>query len=205
MTWARRFATPAGVVVVVGALLPPLHSLADQLFSAHMVQHLLIMVVGAGLLAWGSTKTSSAGVRSALYIAALNIVVLWGWHLPRLYDAALASVPLHALEHASFFVAGWLFWRLVLGRSGVEHPARLGVTLVTMLQSGALGALITLADRVLYRSHQGSPTMTALEDQQLAGVIMWVPAGTLYLVVLLVLLAQMLRPYPDPAGTAETQ
>ncbi|MFN2525495.1 MAG: cytochrome c oxidase assembly protein [Actinomycetota bacterium] len=199
-----RFLSLAGVVVLLGAVLPPLHSAADERFSAHMVQHLLIMLVAPALFVWGSTRTARPSRLSPLLVAVVNLVVLWIWHLPRLYDAALDIPPLHVLEHVSFFVAGLLFWRVVAGRTEAGHPARVGLVFVTMLQSGALGALITFANGVLYRSHVSTTRgLSPLEDQQLAGVIMWVPAGAVYLIVLLALLAQMLRGYPQAAAVDE--
>lgn len=178
----------AGSAAVVAALVPPLHDLAPALFSAHMIQHLILVLIAAPLLALGAPRLPVVG---AISVWILHTGAMWAWHLPSAYDAALTSNVLHGLEHVSFLVTGVLFWGFVLRRREVSVLQRVGVTFATALQSGALGAILAFASRPLYESHIGRTGewgMTALEDQQLAGAIMWVPPGVLYLAVMLVLL-----------------
>lgn len=178
----------AGCVVAVGALLPPLHGLASDLFSAHMVQHLILVLVAAPLISLGAPRLPALG---AVGVLLLHTGAMWAWHLPVAYDEALDSDLLHGLEHLSFVVTAVLFWGFVLLPGAASPLQRVGVTFATALQSSALGALIAFATRPLYTSHIGSTAawdLTPLEDQQLAGAIMWVPPGVVYLVVMLVLL-----------------
>ena len=123
-------------------------------------------------------------------IVIAHAVALWAWHLPALYDAAIENSLLHALEHLLFLATAMAFWAFVLGRSGhLDRLQRVGLVFVTALQSSALGALIAFASEPLYRAHLVNTSgLTALEDQQLAGAIMWVPPGVVYLCVMLVLL-----------------
>jgi putative membrane protein len=178
----------AGVAVFAAAQLPPLHEAASELFSAHMIQHLLLVLVAAPLLALGLPRVATG---PAIVVWVLHTGAMWAWHLPTAYDAALRTNALHGLEHLSFLVTGVLFWAFVLRRVDVSPLQRVGLTFATALQSGALGALLAFATRPLYRSHLVSAErwdLTALQDQQLAGALMWVPPGVVYLAVMLVLL-----------------
>lgn len=191
------------MVVAILVLLPPVHEWTEELFSAHMLQHLVLIFVVAALLV-GATPSSFGPRRSwigaPLVVVMLNAVALWGWHLPALYDAALRSPALHVAEHLSFVATSWLFWGTVAARWRPLDPLkRAGVVFVTGLQSAALGALIAFASRPLYDAHLVHARtwgLTPLEDQQLAGGIMWVPPGVAYLVVVLVLLARWMNRAP---------
>ncbi|MCZ7685365.1 MAG: cytochrome c oxidase assembly protein [Sandaracinaceae bacterium] len=114
---------------------------------------------------------------------ALHAAAVWIWHLPGLYEAALLDDRVHALEHAAFFLTAWLFWRaLVLAgrRGGLGHGAAVLAAFAATLQGSGLGAVLTSARAPWYRAHAGGPEgfgLTLLEDQQLAGLAMWVPGG----------------------------
>ena len=180
-----------GLAVLLVVLSPPFHAASDELFSAHMVQHLLLVLAAAPLIAWSIDIKWPPVFKHLAVVWGLHAFALWAWHLPVLYDSAVANIPLHVLEHASFFGTGLLFWAVVLGRTGVDHLRRLGLVFATTLQSGALGAIIAFASSPLYASHLTTAPargLTPLEDQQLAGAIMWVPPGAIYLVVMLFLL-----------------
>jgi cytochrome c oxidase assembly factor CtaG len=206
-----------GVLAVLVALETPLDALSEALFSAHMVQHLVLILVAAPLLALGSPRVALAwsmpptrlwrlvpGRASVAFI--LHAVALWAWHVPILYEAALANRAIHAAEHASFLATGVLFWWTLLHRGygvGVLYVFGMAV------QSTVLGALLTFARGPWYTSHLGSTAawgLTALEDQQLAGVIMWVPGGLIYLVAALALFGLWLSagagPAPGPSRRA---
>ena len=187
----------AGAVVLAASLSPPFHTAADERFSAHMVQHLLVMLVAAALLAWGAPARLSPMLSKPVVVGALHTAAMWAWHLPVLYDAAAANVALHAVEHASFLGTAYLFWVVVIGRPGVgDHLTRVALVFAVALQSSALGAIIAMASSVLYSAHlDTSAPLTPLEDQQLAGAIMWVPPGMLYLVVMIALLWSAFRSY----------
>lgn len=213
----------AGWLVLALALLSPLHPLGEALFSAHMVQHELLMVVAAPLLVLGrplvpwlhaipmSSRRAVARVTRnrpfrrgwrvltyAVTASLIQAVVLWGWHLPRLYDAALGSETIHAMQHVSFLGAALLFWWALLhGRT--NHARRATAVLylfATAVHSTLLGALLTFANSPWYSHYQAiSPAwgITPLEDQQLAGLVMWIPACLSYLVAALLLAAGWLR------------
>ena len=182
-------------MATAAALLPPIHELAYDSFAWHMGQHLVLIFVVSPLVAFAlrpgfRLNRSWAG---PAVVVILHAVALWAWHLPVLYDKALDVAPLHALEHASFIATGVLFWALVIGRlSHVDHLRRAAVVFVTGLQSAALGALLVFASEPLYDAHlmtSDQHGLSPLEDQQLAGGIMWIPPGVVYLVITLVLFA----------------
>ena len=106
------------------------------------------------------------------------------WHVPALFDAALDSLPLHMMEHLTFAVVAWLFWRVVLVREESE-PVLIVMVFTTMLYTGILGVLMIFAGSVWYPQYAGAHGLTALQDQQLAGTVMWVPMNALLFLVLL--------------------
>jgi putative membrane protein len=208
----------AGIAFLVVALVSPLDRVSVSLFSAHMIQHLLLILVAAPLLVGGSAGTAlglalpvstrrrvrtierhplARAVSRALVrpvpILVLHLAALYLWHLPVLYQAALGNNFIHALEHLSFFGTAWLFWWLVIDEKGRRRlgngPAVLFVFLAG-LASGALGVVLTFAPAPLYPLQAlGARAwgLTPLGDQQLAGLIMWVPAGVVYLLAAAVL------------------
>ena len=128
----------------------------------------------------------------------IHAVVLWGWHVPFLFQATLEREWIHALQHASFFGSALLFWWAIL--HGRERAAGSGAAVLylftTALHSSLLGALLTFAGTVWYPVYNGTTAswgLTPLEDQQLGGLIMWVPAGLVYIVAALALFAAFLR------------
>jgi putative membrane protein len=219
----------AGWLVLAVALVSPLHRLGAVLFSAHMVQHELLMVVAAPLLvlgrpvvawlwsvptAWRHTLggwAAAAPVRSTWGLVTLPAVAwmlhaaaIWVWHAPGLYQATLESELVHGLQHTSFLASALLFWWALLpGRAGrLGGPAGIVYLFTTAVHTTVLGALLTLSSRVWYPLYDTTTTpwgLTALEDQQLAGLIMWVPAGLAYLGAALALAASWLRD-PKPRG-----
>lgn len=126
----------------------------------------------------------------------LHAAALWGWHVPALFEAALANAWVHGLQHASFLGTALLFWWSVLGR-GVRRPDAVGLAslFTTMLHAGALGALLTFAPHPWYAHYAAAASgLTALEDQQLGGLVMWVPGGLAYMVAGLAIMAAWLAP-----------
>jgi putative membrane protein len=223
-TWRARCFTLALVALGL-ALLSPLDALSSALASAHMVQHLLLMLVAAPLLAlsapssailrgsplavrrassrWrrrlGLTHGNLAVLRHPAAVWLLHVAVLWFWHAAAPYDAALHSEPLHLLEHASFLATAVLFWHVLIsprGRGQVSNG--LGVLLVfaMAMQSVFLSVLLTFARTPWYSGYADTTApwgLDPLADQQLAGVIMWIPAGAVYLVAALALLVAWVR------------
>ena len=223
-TWRARCFT-AALAALGLALLSPLDALSSALASAHMVQHLLLILVAAPLLAlsapssailrasplavrratgrWrrrlGLTHGNLRALRHPAAVWLLQVGVLWFWHAAAPYDAALGSKPLHLLEHASFLVTAVLFWHVVIGvRGSARVSGGLGVLLVfaMAMQSVFLSVLLTFARTPWYSGYAATTApwgLDPLTDQQLAGVIMWIPAGGIYLLVALALLVAWVR------------
>ena len=150
----------------------------------------------------------AAGLRRLarpLPAALLHALALWVWHAPGPFQAALQSRFLHDFEHASFFVTALLFWQsvIVAARSPATRIAAMLATLATLIHSGLLGALITLTRRPLYPAYGPAHvwSLSPMEDQQLAGLVMWVPAGAIYLLAGLVLAARLIG-FEEPAEPA---
>jgi cytochrome c oxidase assembly factor CtaG len=184
------------VIFALVALGPPLEPLTEELFSAHMVQHMIFVLAVAPLIVASGALAGRVPriLRSASVAFAAHALALWTWHLPDFYDAAVDSLPLHLIEHLSFLGTAILFWNVVLDASR-DRLKRVALVFGTALQSGALGVVIAFAGSVVYSSHIASAPdwdMTPIEDQQLAGAIMWVPPGIVYLCVMLMLLARAL-------------
>jgi cytochrome c oxidase assembly factor CtaG len=212
----------AGWLALFIALVSPLHALGSILFSAHMAQHEVLILIAAPLLVLGRPlapflwvlpreEREAAGhwiqappvarawrfLTAPLAVWILHGLALWIWHLPALYQAALRDEFLHALQHLSFFGSAALFWwALIHGRFGrLGYGAAVLWVFTTSLHSGVLGALLTFAPRLwypIYQARTGEWGLSALEDQQLAGLIMWVPAGALFIVLGLGLFAAWL-------------
>jgi putative membrane protein len=208
---ARR-ALVAGCIVGVAAVCGPADGIADRLFAAHMVQHEMLIAVAAPLVAWGRpvltmVRVSRAARRGAVALGTwhagaaavrvlrypsiaflLHAAAVWLWHVPAAFDAALAHPALHALQHASFFGTGILFWSAMMHP---RRPADLGRSIVylfvTAVHTAILGALLATALSPWYSAYASGAGsgLTPLEDQQLAGLVMWVPAGFLYLIAAL--------------------
>ncbi len=208
-----------GLLTLLLALNGPVEALAAVSFSGHMVQHMLLIAVAAPLLALGTPlapllRGAPRPLRRAVFIHAapltrpftafaLHGLALWLWHAPGPYEAALAHEGLHLLEHASFLATALLFWHSLIHRRdrAFGHGAGAFWSLATLVHSGMLGALITFASAPLYPTYRHHPSplgLTALEDQQLAGLIMWVPSGMVYLIAGLLFTGAWLRSV-DPA------
>lgn len=208
----RQACFAGGLAAVAGAVVSPLDALSGALASAHMVQHLLLVLVAAPLLAlsapgaalqgavpaslrrgavrarrWGAVRAVRRGMRHPATVWLLHVGTLWFWHAAVPYDAALATRPVHVVEHATFLVTALLFWRVVLGARAAGRVSNgFGVLLVfaAALQSVFLAVLLTFAGSPWYRAYAATTSawgLTPLADQQLAGVLMWVPAGLVYL------------------------
>jgi cytochrome c oxidase assembly factor CtaG len=209
----------SGWALLAVALVSPLHWLGERLFVAHMIEHEILMAVGAPLMMaaqpaatmlWAFPRSArrwiGALVRSPAMIrtwrhamnpavaTALHGVALWIWHVPVLYEMALRMPRVHWLQHLSFLLTALLFWRALFRKIPQEWGYGVAVMclLVTSLHSGLLGLVIALARHPLYPLQTNAALewgLTASDDQQLAGLVMWVPTGVIYAVAALALAA----------------
>jgi len=220
-----------GDLVMLLALISPLDVLADDyLFSAHMLQHMLLVLAVPPLLILGLPRALAASVvrvpalatieralRSPAVAWTLGMAALWIWHLPRLYDATLASEALHIFEHLVFLVTATIFWWPILApieESRMNHGAAFAYLGAAMLTTTILGILITFAPVGVYTAYlhpddslgiltglRDSWGLTTEADQQLGGLLMWVPGGLVYLGAIMAVLARWYRA-PQPAHFA---
>lgn len=157
----------------------PLCALSAALFSARVTHHALLIAAMAPLVAMAFPARRQLPL-VPIFVA--HMLILWAWHVPGFYNWALATVPGYWFMQATLLGSALLLWREVL-RPGAEDRA-IGALIGTVAQMGMLGAIITFAPRPLYFAHAlttKSWGLSALEDQQLAGLIMWVPAVLPYL------------------------
>lgn len=176
-----RRAALAGWAVLVLAFVSPLCALSSALFSSRVVHHVLLVAVAAPLLAL-ALPSPRRGLSLGLAVPA-HILALWLWHAPPLYAAALASDALYWAMQASLLGTGLWFWAAALARRETPLPY-LAALLTMMAQMGLLGALITFAPAALYLPHLETTQpwgLSPLQDQQLGGLVMWVPASLAYL------------------------
>ena len=160
----------------------PLCALASALFSARVAHHVLLVAAIAPLLAMAFPLRRLGALPLAVLVGA-NAVILWFWHAPGPYAWGLASVPAYWLMQLTLLGSAWALWRAVLAPGTQVGPALLALG-TTMAQMGLLGALIVFAPQPLYGVHFASTAawgLAPLADQQLAGLIMWVPAILPYL------------------------
>jgi putative membrane protein len=213
----------AGWFATAMALVSPLHPLGEALFSAHMVQHEILMAISAPLLvagrpliaflkvlpgAWAGAlarcgnsatwQTLWRALASPLAAWLIHAAALWVWHIPWLFQAAVENDFTHSLQHVSFLFSALLFWWALLhGRARMRgYGMAVLYIFTTALHTGALGAIITIANHPVYPVYETTTRafgLTPLEDQQLGGLIMWVPAGLVYVAVALALFAAWLR------------
>jgi putative membrane protein len=211
-----------GWTVLALSLVSPLHPLGEVLFSAHMAQHEILMLVAAPLLvlsrplvaflwglpfgwrrevgAWskaGPVQRTWTAVTAPLAAWWIHAAALWAWHEPSLFQATIGSDAVHAAQHTSFLVSALLFWwALFYAKGAKSYGAGVFYIFTTAIHTGILGALLTFAPTVWYPAYAGTAPlwgMTPIEDQQIGGLIMWVPAGLVYLAAGLALFAAWLR------------
>lgn len=213
----------SGWIALVIALVSPVHPMGEALFSAHMVQHEILMVIAAPLLVlgrplvpflWGLPaplrrdlgRWSKAALIQRPWRAMTNpfvawtvhAIVLWGWHMPVLFQATLTSDLIHTAQHISFLGSALLFWwALFRGREArTNFGAAVLYIFTTAVHTSVLGALLTFSPTVWYPAYSATTSawgLTPLEDQQLGGLIMWVPAGLTYVIAGVWLLALWIR------------
>lgn len=218
----QHLAFAAGWSSLSLALVSPLHRLGDVLFSAHMLQHEFLLLIAAPLFAashvgvtllYAFRRASRqpigaaiarieripllSSVLSPLGAFLLHAAALWVWHIPYLYQATLNSDLVHALQHLSFLLSGILFWSALYGAGCSRMTYGSGVFYVfgTATHCGALGALLTFSRVAWYPVYDDRTQiwrLTPLEDQQLGGLLMWVPSSVVFIAIGIWLFARWL-------------
>lgn len=228
----RRWTYLLGMFFLFISLISPVDTLSDSLAWVHMLQHTTLMMVAAPALALGLpqqllqrvlTPQTMRKLRAPrvflrnpffsmlgrpLSILFLYGLTIWIWHVPLLYEAALHDSFVHDIQHLSFFITSFLFWRLIF--TPTKRPLHLpGAAIiylfVTSLHSMILGVLMAFSPTVWYAPYiESAPNfgLTAVEDQHIAGLIMWMPAGTTYVVAALYMILKLID---STAGTTNIQ
>ncbi len=218
---SRKACFWAGWFLLCIALVSPLHSLGEELFSAHMVQHELLMVVAAPLLVlarplellWGLPLAWRRAFGQFSKVKAVHgswrfftrpmtawwvhAAALWLWHIPRLFEAAVENDWIHSVQHLSFLGSALLFWwSLFYAHGSIRYGASVLYLFTTAVHTSILGALLTFASTIWYPHYLVAapfPGLTPLEDQQAGGLIMWIPSGVVYIIGGLALFREWLR------------
>ena len=210
-----------GLVVLALALLSPIEAYEGELFSVHMLQHMLLELVAAPLLLLGAPATlalraATPSVRARLLVvlhsrivAVLSFPLLawvlfaavnWGWHFSTLYDQALETPWLHDLQHVTFLGAALLFWWPVVGadpaRWRLPHPVRLFYLFLAMPQNSFLGIALMSAPTALYPHYLSNVRdwgPTPAVDQSVGGMLMWVGGDVVFLLAMGLVVAAWVR------------
>ncbi len=235
--WRASFASPANplsgwrklsffasLFVIFGSLNGPLHDLSDYyLFSAHMVQHLLLTMAMpplmiAGIPGWMLRPLLRNSVLGAIArritrpfacFVIFNLVIAI-WHIPAFYNAAMANHNIHIVEHLMFMSSAVLMWWPLMSPlpelPRLAYPGQMLYCFLMTLPMSIVAIYITLADQVLYPAYAAAPRIVALsplEDQVLGGLIMWVPGGVIFLVIMSVVFFKWAAGGEDNAAAAQ--
>ena len=211
----------SGWIVLTLSLTSPLHEAGERSFTMHMIEHELIMLVSTlllaasgagGVIAWGlprSLRLALGGswksplqrlwkrLTEPVTATAIQAVVMWIWHAPPLFDRALGSFGWHIAQHACFFVSSLVFWWAMLHPRARNFGISAACLFATSLIGGALGALMSLSSSPWYADY-AAMGMTGIgldpvDDQRLAGLIMWIPGGAFHAIAALAFCYKWLR------------
>jgi putative membrane protein len=216
---AAFFAT--GWIALFVAVVSPVDALGSVLFTGHMVQHEILMLLAAPFLVlarpmvpflWGlpfgwrkaagrfgrvgAVESSWRFLTNPLVAWLLHALALWLWHVPVLFQATLASELVHEAQHLSFFGTALLFWWSLLASGRLGYGLAILYVFTTAVHNSMLGALLTFSPYLWYPVYsETTPAwgLTPLEDQQLGGLVMWVPGGVVYLVAALLFFGAWLK------------
>ena len=208
-TGMQQGAFVGGTVLLFLALNGPLHDLSDNfLFSAHMIQHLIMTLIVAplwllGLPSWGLRRVLRAPaalgtgrfLTNPLVAFAIYNMVFIGWHFPRLYNWALLDHNVHIVQHVMFLGASVLMWWPVVSPAPelerLQTPVRMLYLFAIGIPMSIVSAIITLAERAMYPWYEAAPrvfaNLSATDDQQLGGLIMWVPGMIVFWIAITII------------------
>lgn len=191
-----KWAAGLALISLAIAFVSPLCALSTSLFAARTVHHIVLICIAAPLISLALPRPPRQGIGVTLIAAALQAIVLWFWHAPALYAAALSSDAVYAVMEITLLASAVLFWSTVRAASA---PVAAFALVLTMVQMGMLGALLVFAESSIYAPHALTTAawgLSPLQDQQLAGLTMWAPAAGIYLAAALVLVARWIGPDP---------
>jgi len=205
---SRTWLFLGGWLVLTAALISPLHEGGEQSFTLHMIEHELIMLVATlllatasagGVLAWGlpgPLRTALGGhwrmplaalwrrLTEPVTATILQALVMWAWHAPALFNRALTSQGWHIAQHLSFILASLIFWRAMLDVRRGGYLVSALCLFLTSLVEGVLGALMALSVSPWYPAYAAMGMsgigLDPVSDQQLAGLVMWIPGGLVH-------------------------
>jgi len=215
----RPLALTASVVSLLVVTLPPLGEVLEQRLATHMVQHIVMIMVSAPLLALAAPgQPTLAGMPGpvrrplvrlghrlpgAVLLApglawVLHVAALWAWHMPAAYDAALDSELVHLCEHACFLLTAWVFWwhLATVAQRRLRGPAALLYVVAAVPPGAALGAMLTFPQHPLYpaqAAHAAASGINPLLDQRIGGLVMWIPLDLVYLAIAVLLMGRWFR------------
>jgi putative membrane protein len=196
----------SGWLVLAAALLSPLHPLGEELFFAHMAQHEVLMLAAAPLLVfsrmdqivpWALPITLRRKFLQTFHLrlfhsSSLALVVhaiaIWGWHIPSPYQASVRSEFVHALQHLSFLLSAfWFWWVLFYSMTSKRmYGSAVAYVFVTGVHTSVLGAILTFSGHIWYPIYETTAPQFGLSsslDQQLGGLLMWIPANLVYIAI----------------------
>lgn len=203
------------------ALVSPIDAIGEELFSVHMIQHEMLMMIAAPLLVLSRPEQSvllgGKGMMTSIFHLltgrsplilnfyrklvtplwgwVIHFLGLWLWHLPVLLNASLTSTWVHSLQHATFLLIAWVFWYSIFRLDKSHSMAAVVSLFTTAIHASLLGALLTFSPKIWYSPYAHTTQqwgLSPIEDQQLGGLIMWMPAGIVFIVAALVTLARLL-------------
>ena len=205
---SRAWLFLGGWLVLTAALISPLHEGGERSFTLHMIEHELIMLVATlllaaasagGVLAWGlpGPLRTALGGRWRMPLAGiwrrltepvtatiLQALMMWAWHAPAFFDRALTSQGWHVAQHLSFVLASLIFWRAMLDVRRGGYLVSAVCLFLTSLVEGVLGALMALSASPWYPAYAAMGMsgigLDPVSDQQLAGLVMWIPGGLVH-------------------------
>jgi cytochrome c oxidase assembly factor CtaG len=204
----RQWLFLGGWFILAASLVSPLHQAGERSFTLHMIEHELIMLFATallaashagGVLAWGLPRPFRQALGDSwkspltrlwrsltnpVTATGLQAVVMWAWHAPALFDRTLQSQPWHVAQHLSFVLSSLLFWVAMLDPRRGGYLLSATCLILTSLIEGALGALMALSGSPWYASYAAMGMsgigLDPTSDQQLAGLIMWIPGGLVH-------------------------
>ena len=220
----RKLSFFSALLVIFGSLNGPIHDLSDTyLFSAHMVQHLLLTMLMPPLMILGVpgwmlrpllrnrviSRVARRVTKPITCFVIFNLVIAV-WHLPIFYNAAMDNHNIHILEHLMFMAAAVLMWWPITSQlpelPRLSYPGQMLYCFLMILPMSIVAIYISMADQVLYPAYSAAPRVTSLsplEDQLLGGLIMWVPGGVIFMIIMTVVFFRWAARGEDDTASAQ--